>query len=118
MPWLVAYWLVVADWLQAEIGYTLLPGSPQALAVADWLQAEIGYTPTPPRRNGRRLRIGCRLRLVTLDPNNSSTTLEVADWLQAEIGYTGGSTLEGGTRVADWLQAEIGYTYRAALKNE
>ena len=34
----------VADWLQAEIGYTAgIPASAK-FTVADWLQAEIGYT--------------------------------------------------------------------------
>ena len=35
---------LVADWSQAEIGYTLNKCDPQAHTVADWSQAEIGYT--------------------------------------------------------------------------
>ncbi len=56
----------VADWSQAEIGYTIDAKPARRFLVADWSQAEIGYT----RRGSNRGPSG------------------VADWSQAEIGYT------------------------------
>ena len=38
--------LSVADWPQAEIGYTWNVNACDSLLVADWPQAEIGYTLT------------------------------------------------------------------------
>ena len=35
---------LVADWSQAEIGYTTIHCASSAWLVADWSQAEIGYT--------------------------------------------------------------------------
>ena len=82
----------VADWLQAEIGYTFHVCLAAFRLVADWLQAEIGYTTHLP----------LPLKMF------------VADWLQAEIGYTRQLDLPTSKHVADWLQAEIGYTLFAA----
>ena len=58
--------VIVADWSQAEIGYTQSKSLLIKLEVADWSQAEIGYT-------SFWWAIPCR---------------GVADWSQAEIGYT------------------------------
>ena len=57
---------IVADWSQAEIGYTFSAPTRMILRVADWSQAEIGYTPDESLAASRQLRIGHRLRLVTL----------------------------------------------------
>ena len=58
--------LVVADWSQAKIGYTIFLAIGKSISVADWSQAKIGYTQAS----------GC---------GGSSY---VADWSQAKIGYT------------------------------
>ena len=56
----------VADWSQAEIGYTLHACIVVLDGVADWSQAEIGYTDSFALAGRHLLRIGHRLRLVTL----------------------------------------------------
>ena len=58
--------MAVAGWLQAEIGYTCWAPLPGFQLVAGWLQAEIGYTEPPPEPRDPELRVGCRLRSVTL----------------------------------------------------
>ena len=62
----------VADWSQAEIGYTSLVILWWVATVADWSQAEIGYTSLIPFSSSFQLRIGHRLRLVTLQSANDA----------------------------------------------
>ena len=80
--------LWVADWSQAEIGYTYNHEVAVIFHVADWSQAEIGYTCRELSSVHSVLRIGHRLRLVTLDADLVGMYDVVADWSQAEIGYT------------------------------